>query len=59
MKTQIDRFLEKAEQFEGKADKAESPTLKFTYKELARSYRTLAEHAEKAQGLVRIGDAAN
>ena len=54
MKTQIDRFLEKAAQFEGKADKAENPILKLTYKELARDYRTLAEHAERAQGLGRI-----
>ena len=54
MEKQIDRFLEKAVQFEGKADKAENPTLKLTYKELARDYRTLAEHAERAQGLLQI-----
>jgi len=59
MEKRIDRFLEKAMQFEGKADKAESPTLKFSYKELARSYRTLADHAEKAQGLVLTRDAAS
>ena len=59
MKKQIDRYLEKAEQFEGKADKAESPSLKSAYKELARNYRTLADHAEKARGLVRTKDAAS
>ena len=49
MKKQIDRYVEKAEQFEGKADKAENPTVKLTYKELARSYRTLADHAERGR----------
>ena len=58
MKKQIDRYVEKAEQFEGKADKAENPTVKLTYKELARSYRTLVDHAERGQELVRI-DAAS
>jgi hypothetical protein len=59
MQKRIDWFLAKAEQFEGKAVQAENPTLKLTYKELARGYRTLAEHAERALRLLRIGDAAS
>jgi len=51
-------WLEKAEQLEGKADKAETLTLKLKYRELARNYRKLADHAERTQGLSRIQDAA-
>jgi len=51
-------WLEKAEHLEGKADKAETLTLKLKYRELARNYRKLAGHAERTQGLSRIQDAA-
>ena len=56
MKKQIDRYVEMAAQFEVKADNAADVTLKLTYKELARSFRMLADH-ERAQDALWI-DAA-
>jgi hypothetical protein len=42
--TKADRYLEKAEQFEAMAQKAQAATVKAAYEHLASSYRQLGIH---------------
>ena len=44
MTTKADRYLQKAEQFEAMAQKAQAATVKATYEHLAWSYRQLGIH---------------
>jgi hypothetical protein len=50
MHDNTNQYLERALDYDQKAERADSPTLKHTYRELARSYRTLAAYVVKASG---------
>ncbi len=47
MTTRADHYLQKAEQFEAMALKAQAATAKATYKHLAWSYRQLGLHVSR------------
>ena len=47
MQDHADQYLERALDYEAKAEQAEDPFMKKTYEELARSYRTLATYLPK------------
>ena len=49
MQDHANEYLERALDYEAKAEQAEDPLMKKTYEELARSYRTLATYVSKAK----------
>ena len=49
MQNHAKEYLERALDYEVKAEQAEDPLMKKTYEELARSYRTLAAYVPKAK----------
>jgi len=58
MKETVQLYLERAQEYETKSEQTDNPALRIAYTELARGYRTLAEHAERG-GLLGEGDAAD
>jgi hypothetical protein len=49
MKENASFYLERAQEYETKAEQIDDPVLRITYQELARSYRALATHDPKAK----------
>ena len=49
MEEPTDEYAHRADYFEAKSEAAEDPIIKFTYRELARSYRTLATYVPRAE----------